>query len=131
MIKICKTCKKEFKTSPSRVGNYCSYACNNVNKPGTFKKGHKWVGKIRTKIRKHSSGYIEVYSPNHPMKSVRNTVLEHRLVMEKKIGRYLKKGEVVHHKNGIRDDNRISNLKLFPSHSEHVKYEYKLKKLGS
>ena len=128
MIKKCKNCKKEFRTYPSRIGNFCSRSCANVKKPGTFKKGHIWVGKIKTKKRTMQHGYIEIYSPNHPMKNRRNAVLEHRLVMEKKIGRYLKKGEVVHHKNGIKNDNRISNLELFGSHSNHIKEEYRTNK---
>lgn len=124
MIKKCLICKKDFKTFPSRIGKYCSYACNNVKKPGTFKKGHKWVGKLRSNGRhKQSNGYIALYVPSHPFRTVRNAVSEHRLVMEKKIGRYLHKDEVIHHINGIRNDNRIENLMLFSSQSEHVKFE--------
>jgi len=62
--------------------------------------------------RKLKQGYIYIYSPDHPNATKRGYVMEHRMVMEKEIGRYLKPNELVHHKNGIKDDNRIENLEL-------------------
>lgn len=71
------------------------------------------------------SGYVKVYSPAHPHRSKQNTVFEHRLVMEAHIGRHLTPKEVVHHKNGIRDDNRIENLELVESTGKHVSDHFK------
>ena len=67
-------------------------------------------------------GYIFVYSPKHPFKTKAGYVLENRLKMEEKIGRYLTKNEIVHHINHNPSDNRIENLMLmdkFQHNSQH------------
>jgi hypothetical protein len=56
--------------------------------------------------------------PEHPNATSKGYVLEHRVVMENKLGRLLHKNEVVHHKNGDTKDNTIRNLSL-KTKSEH------------
>jgi len=68
-------------------------------------------------------GYILIASPGHKRANARGYVLEHRIKMEKKLGRILTEQEVVHHKNGNIQDNRISNLMLFASNGEHKQHE--------
>jgi len=73
-------------------------------------KNGRWKG--GSTVRK--DGRVMLHSPNHPHKSHGNYVYRYRLVMEECLGRYLEPGEVVHHKNGIVDDDRPENLEVLP-----------------
>ena len=61
---------------------------------------------------KRKDGYVKVFVPDHPHATSDGFVMKHTLVMERELGRLLAPGEVVHHINHIRDDNRIENLEL-------------------
>jgi hypothetical protein len=73
----------------------------------------------------HKYRFIKV--PHHPYKRKDGTLLEHRYIMEQHIGRYLTKDDIVHHINGIVDDNRIENLQLL-SRGEHTSLHNKGRK---
>jgi len=94
--------------------------------PARFKSGHNLGKKEKSPAWKGGQiydgfGYVLIHSPNHPFVNDYGYVREHRLVMEKHLGRYLEPKEEVHHINGIKDDNRIENLQLM-HHNEHSKY---------
>ena len=73
------------------------------------------------------NGYVYQYCPTHPYAVANRYVMQHRLVMESKLGRFLDREEIVHHINAILSDNRIENLMLFKNHSEHAQHHNALK----
>lgn len=63
------------------------------------------------------NGYVALYLPDHHLAGKTGYVLEHRKVWEDANGRQLKTGEVVHHRNGNRLDNRPENLEVLSRHA--------------
>lgn len=94
-------------------------SCGKGKRKGLFGKGH---------IDK--DGYQLISLPwEHPyisMANKRGWILEHRLVMAQHLGRNLLSQELVHHLNGIKDDNRIENLTLMDRGAHtHLEVPYK------
>ena len=117
---ICECCGKEF-GRPRRVNakgekiRFCSRSCANKSTR---------LPLIKQKTRHKTKGYISIWKPEHP-NNVGGRVREHILVMEKMIGRYLRKGELVHHINYLEDDNSEENLFLCYTYKEHDKIHRK------
>jgi hypothetical protein len=58
-------------------------------------------------------GYRKIHKKEHPNAWKNGDIFEHVFLMSEYLQRPLRKGETVHHKNGIKDDNRIENLELW------------------
>lgn len=97
--------KKHYPT----VGKYCSRKCRfeyykkHPSSCPSFKNGRTHDG----------AGYVLIKD------GAGNKTREHRYLMEHKLGRKLNKNEHVHHKNGVKNDNRIENLEVMKS-TEHL-----------
>lgn len=96
-------------TGALRSGNSKSCGCltmdsarlrNGVDHP-SYKNG-----------KTNKEGYVLITDRSHPNANKRGRILEHVYVMSKHLGRPIMRGETIHHKNGIRSDNRIENLEL-------------------
>lgn len=125
----CIVCDKVFRQKRTNNTEYCDFRCKKLAASRRF-KGLPIHG---PKKHIHGSGYItangyKMLTKNHPNASKRKQILEHVFVMSNHLGRPLYKKETVHHKNGIRDDNRIENLELWSnSHPFGQRVEDKIK----
>ncbi len=107
-------------------GIYQGFGFKKGNKLG-FTKGHnRQSGEKNSRFKGKilRAGYYHIFKPEHPFCNKGKRVQEHRLVVEKYIGRYLEPKECVHHINEIKTDNRIENLILFKDNASHVRYHY-------
>jgi hypothetical protein len=115
-MQACAVCACQFKVRAFEVSKaerrgcsppiYCSLACRNSAYRGTGNP--KWRGGV---VRQ-PSGYLYEYAPDHPHATKQGYVMQHRLVVEREIGRVLDPAEEVHHRNHVRDDNRYENLEV-------------------
>lgn len=121
--RVCKTCG---------TINGGKNATPNPNTKRHYGKDHpSWkggrvidaVGRILIKLNRYEFFY--------PMAQRNGYVLEHRLVMAKHLGRNLHSWEIVHHRNAIKNDNRIDNLQLVSNdrHNQITIMQQKIKKL--
>lgn len=115
--RVCERCGTTYKISPSqqylRAARFCSHRClgdASIKRP--LERQHN--GRC---ARLSQYGYVMLWEPTHPH-AMKGWILEHRLIVERRLGRLLHSNEHVHHRNGQKDDNRDANLVVL-SHHEH------------
>jgi hypothetical protein len=132
----CARCGKEYTT---RAGNsrFCSTACRDAQieiaceecgKPFRLKASHEFRRRYCSKECKYA-GRSKILNKGGTINQHGYRVLfvrgrrmmEHRNIMEQMLGRPLLEFETVHHKNGVRDDNRPENLELWVSTPQYAK----------
>ena len=116
---VCEQCG-EVSHNQNRRQRYCNQTCMGIARRGSGNPN--WCGGKSLR----GDGYVEILLSAHPRAS-HGRILEHIVVMEGHLQRQLEPGETVHHINGIKDDNRTENLRLFESNSAHTAYHAALR----
>lgn len=126
-LKSCLRCGKEFEAPASRAGVYCSPLCFTEHRKEKRMKPCEVCGKVflpyggRTHLQRFCSTDCQ-HTGLWKGKNYRFKVIDgvrhkaHRHAMEQYIGRPLLKTEYVHHRNGLKGDNRLENLELWLRH---------------
>lgn len=125
----CRECLANFSNKSKNPDGYASLK-DFTNISATLSNNNKITNKtrmtaeVRDKLRKAklNKGKCVTYTKRYG-------VHEHRIVAEEMLGRKLKVGEVVHHKDGNKRNNNPSNIMIFASQSEHAKFHAELKQI--
>lgn len=115
-VKYCNSCalKRSYQRNPSGLEKRRLQSRNYNRLKRGIPLDLPLMRAVNGKGHLNKAGYRIVYEPNHPNAiTKKGNIGEHTLVMSIHLKRALKKGESVHHINGIRDDNRIENLELW------------------
>jgi hypothetical protein len=114
-VKDCLRCGKEMRLKPSQAERmYCSKACD-----AQARTKQPLPRIYNGRPARVNGGYVFLWEPNHPNKTMRGWQAEHRLVAESMLGRYLTSEGQVHHVNGVKTDNRPENLQVLTAR-EHT-----------
>jgi hypothetical protein len=84
-----------------------------IDDAGNVLRPHMKPGRARRDRWSTRDGYVLIHAPpDHPHPRSDGSLLEHRHVVEQALGRYLEEWEIVHHKDGNRQNNCVENLEL-------------------
>ena len=133
---LCRQCYKnqwweKYKLTLEKIKCQCRPECKEMIYPITkdwikrkYAIGHQINGERNPRYNgyktKDDRDYVLIRVENHLSARKCGYIFEHRYVMEKYLGRYLTKKEVVHHIDGNPKNNDISNLKLYATNAEHI-----------